>query len=159
MNSYSAPPAPQKLDQGARDPPNPPQSFPVPFRPPASACGARFFSFFTGTTGEKSPEKALSPERWLFRGHRSSVDTARRSSDSRKVRPPRPGIKGETLPTSTPSDRPGRWKLLVDRHAQLRRRLIQAPSRGENSPASALQHAHRVRCFTHHALRTPEPQS
>ena len=46
MNSYSAPRVPPKLDKAARDPPDPPQPFPVPFRPPASACGARFFSFF-----------------------------------------------------------------------------------------------------------------
>eukprot|EP00964_Phaeocystis_antarctica_P045202 scaffold26005_cov38-Phaeocystis_antarctica.AAC.5 len=50
MNSYSAPSAPPKLDKGARGPPDPPQPFPVPFRPPASACGARFFSFFTANT-------------------------------------------------------------------------------------------------------------
>jgi hypothetical protein len=44
------------LDKGARDPPDPPQPFPVPVRPPASACGARFFiSFFTANTGEESP--------------------------------------------------------------------------------------------------------
>eukprot|EP00964_Phaeocystis_antarctica_P002907 scaffold1538_cov70-Phaeocystis_antarctica.AAC.2 len=55
MNSYSAPPAPPKLDKGARGPPDPPQPFPVPFRPPARACGARFFSFFTGNTSKKSP--------------------------------------------------------------------------------------------------------
>jgi hypothetical protein len=37
-----------------RDPSNPPQRFPAPFRPPASACGARFFSFFTANTGKKN---------------------------------------------------------------------------------------------------------
>ena len=55
MHSYSAPRVPPKLDKAARDPPDPPQPFPVPFRPPASACGARFFSFFTANTGKKAP--------------------------------------------------------------------------------------------------------
>jgi len=32
----------------------------------------------------------------------------------------RPKKEGESLPTSIPSDRPDRWKLLVDRHDQLR---------------------------------------
>jgi hypothetical protein len=41
--------------KSARDPSNPPQPFPVPFRPSASACGARFFSFFTANTTERSP--------------------------------------------------------------------------------------------------------
>jgi len=159
MNSYSAPRVPPKLDKAARDPPDPPQPFPVPFRPPASACGARFFSFFTANTGKTPPEKALPPQRWLVRGHRWSVDRGSAIVRFSQGKTARSGKQGETLPTSTPSDRPGRWKLLVDRHAQLRRRLIQAPSRGAHSPASALRHAHRVRCLAHHALRTPKPQS
>ena len=159
MNSYSAPPAPQKLDQGARDPPDPPQSFPVPFWPPASACGARFFSFFTANTSKKPPRRSPPPQRWLIRGHRVYPWTEARLVRFSQGKTARPGNKGENLPTSTPSDRPGRWKLLFDRHAHLRRRLIQAPSRGAHSPASALRHAHRVRCFTHHVLPTPEPQS
>ena len=69
MNSYSAPRARLRVVKSARDPPNPLQPFPVPFRPPASACGARFFSFFTANTSKKSPEKALPPQRW------PSVDT------------------------------------------------------------------------------------
>ena len=55
MNSYSAPRARLRVVKSARDPPNPLQPFPVPFRPPASACGARFFSFFTANTSKKSP--------------------------------------------------------------------------------------------------------
>ena len=159
MNSYSAPRACPRVFKSARDPSNPPQPFPVPFRPSASACGARFFSFFTANTTEKSPEKALPPQRWLVRGHRWSVDRGSAIVRFSQGKTARSGKQGETLPTSTPSDRPGRWKLLVDRHAQLRRRLIQAPSRGAHSPASALRHAHRVRCLAHHALRTPKPQS
>ena len=75
MNSYSAPPAPQKLDQGARDPPNPPQSFPVPFRPPASACGARVFSFFTANTSKKSPFWQR-PHRWVCHRGRTNITLA-----------------------------------------------------------------------------------
>ena len=41
------------------------------------------------------------------------------ASEFRKVRPPDRKKEGEALPTSTPSDRPDRWKLLVDRHDQL----------------------------------------
>ena len=55
MNSYSAPRARPRVVKSARDPPNPLQPFPVPFRPPASACGARFFSFFTANTSKISP--------------------------------------------------------------------------------------------------------
>ena len=56
MNSYSAPRAPPpKVVKGARDPPDPPYPFPIPSRPPAGACGAGFFSFFTANTQEKSP--------------------------------------------------------------------------------------------------------
>eukprot|EP00964_Phaeocystis_antarctica_P107406 scaffold72128_cov57-Phaeocystis_antarctica.AAC.1 len=57
MNSYSAPSAPPKLDKDARGAPDPPQPFPVPFRPPASACGARFFSFFTANTMQKTNQR------------------------------------------------------------------------------------------------------
>ena len=111
-----------------------------------------------GVSGE-DPEKALPHQSWLIRGHRLSVDRGSAIVRFSQGKTARSGKQGETLPTSTPSDRPGRWKLLVDRHAQLRRRLIQAPSRGAHSPASALRHAHRVRCLAHHALRTPKPQS
>ena len=159
MNSYSAPRACPRVVKSARDPSHPPQPFPVPFRPSASACGAAFFFFLSANTTEKSPLKALPPQCWLFRGHRSSVDRGSAIVRFSQGKTARSGKQGETLPTSTPSDRPGRWKLLVDRHAQLRRRLIQAPSRGAHSPASALRHAHRVRCLAHHALMTPEPQS
>ena len=102
--------------------------------------------------GAISPAVAL-PWTSFFRGHGVAIVRFWQGKTAR------PGNKGENLPTSTPSDRPGRWKLLFDRHAHLRRRLIQAPSRGAHSPASALRHAHRVRCFTHHVLPTPEPQS
>ena len=56
MTLYSAPRAPRKMIKGARDPPDPPYPFPVPSRPPAGACGAGFFSFFTaGNASKKSP--------------------------------------------------------------------------------------------------------
>ena len=55
MTSYSASRAPPKVVKGARDPPDPPYPFPVPSRPPAGACGAGFFSFFTANTSKKSP--------------------------------------------------------------------------------------------------------
>ena len=134
-------------------------TLPRPFPAVRQRLRRAFFFFLSANTTEKSPEKALPPQCWLIRGHRLSVDRGSAIVRFSQGKTARSGKQGETLPTSTPSDRPGRWKLLVDRHAQLRRRLIQAPSRGAHSPASALRHAHRVRCLAHHALRTPKPQS
>ena len=62
MTFYPAPHAPPKVVEGARDPPDRPYSFPVPSRPPADACGAGFFSFFTANTREKSPRSPSSPQ-------------------------------------------------------------------------------------------------
>ena len=103
MNSYSAPRVPPKLDKAARDPPDPPQPFPVPFRPPVSACGARFFSFFTGNTSKKSPEKALSPQPCHNRRGLRTGAVVPRSSDSRKVRPPGREKKVKTCPPALPA--------------------------------------------------------
>ena len=73
MTLYPAPRAPPKVVEGARDPPDPPYSFPVPSRPPADACGAGLFSFFTPNTSKKSPEKAALPGRWAIVGFRKPL--------------------------------------------------------------------------------------
>ena len=78
MTSYPAPRGPPKAVKGARDPPVPPYPFRTPSRRPAGACGAGFFSFFTPTTREKSPEKVEPPGRWV-----SSVDTLFRGQAQR----------------------------------------------------------------------------
>ena len=73
MTFYPAPHAPPKVVEGARDPPDRPYSFPVPSQPPADACGAGFFSFFTANTTEKSPIYGdKGPANGLFR-HSFSV--------------------------------------------------------------------------------------
>ena len=76
MTLYPAPHAPPKVVEGARDPPDRPYSFPVPSRPPADACGAGFFSFFTGNTSKKSPEKAALSQRCGIRDIRDIGDLA-----------------------------------------------------------------------------------
>ena len=40
------------------------------------------------------------------------------SSRFSQAKPARPRKSGRSLPTSVPGDRPGRWKLLIDRHGQ-----------------------------------------
>ena len=45
----------RELSKSFRLPSAPSFPLPDPSRPPAGACGAGFFSFFTGTAGKKSP--------------------------------------------------------------------------------------------------------
>ena len=48
----------RELSKSFRLPSAPSFPLPDPSRPPAGACGAGFFSFFTATTQEKSPRKS-----------------------------------------------------------------------------------------------------
>ena len=107
MNSYSAPPAPPKLDKGARGPPDPPQPFPVPFRPPASACGARFFSFFTANTSKKPPLFPCACERgWGDKKTKKCSIQLKRAvrSQPRRIRAPKLALSTDS--TETPRGRP-----------------------------------------------------
>ena len=52
----------RELSKSFRLPSAPSFPLPDPSRPPAGACGAGFFSFFTGNTSKKSPEKAVRPQ-------------------------------------------------------------------------------------------------
>ena len=103
MNSYSAPRVPPKLDKAARDPPDPPQPFPVPFRPPASACGARFFSFFPPPLRKNRRKRRYLPSGGWSVDIVGPWTEARRSSDSRKVRPPGRENKVKPCPPALPA--------------------------------------------------------
>ena len=104
-------------------------------------------------------EKALSPCRWAIRRTQQSGEPEHKACRFSQGKPVWPRKTGESPPTSTPSDRPGRRKLLVDHHGQCWQRLVRAPWRGACRPASAPQHAHTVRCLAHDAVRPPAPRS